>query len=206
VCNLNGASRVDVEQLTIVSVPETYAAIWLSDDAAIAAGDLTCTSLIELSDRSALHVGALHSGPITMRDASCLTAHGALATSIAASSPGAAPLSLEDTARAVFHAAGMPLTITNTSAAPNSDGVRLAGAARMCVGMNPAITTAGSSGFGVNVRAGGTFTCAAAPSGVVGPTADFTIGTAAGEDFPDTDLAASFSARARGGSTVLRSA
>lgn len=206
--NMNGGARVDAATITIVSTPEVYAAIFLTNDAVINTGSLTCGSLIEIAGASLLETGTLQqSAQVTLRDAARMIVNGDT-SSIVASIPGAAALTLADTAEALFHAPWITstTTITNTSAAPNSDGVRLAGASRMCVSVDPAITTAGSSGFGVNVRGGGTFACAVAPTKVVGPTADFTIGTAAGEDFADTELAASFSARTRGGSTVLRSA
>lgn len=96
-------------------------------------------------------------------------------------------------------------TVSNLSSAAGSDGLRAYAGSRVVLAGNPSITTAGSSGYGVNVRGGGSFVCAAQPTGVVGPTADFTVSATAGDDFADTALAVSLSAKVSGMSVVQRS-
>lgn len=96
------------------------------------------------------------------------------------------------------------ISIANLSTAANSDGLRAYAGARAVLMANPTISTAGSSGYGANLRGGGAFLCSAQPTNVVGPTSDFTISTTAGDDFADTALATSLSAKVAGMSVVQR--
>lgn len=97
-------------------------------------------------------------------------------------------------------------TISNLSAAANSDGLRAYAGSRAVLMGNPTISTAGSSGYGCNLRGGGSFLCSSQPTGVVGPTADFTVSATAGDDFADTALSVSLSAKVSGASVVQRTA
>lgn len=145
--------------------------------------------------------GATAGPALTVGGAPHVSINGAL--TLSAASPGSGALVCNGPVR--FYSAGSS-TITNTSTAPNSDGIRLVADASFVCASNPAITTSGSSGYGANCRGGGRFTCTVQPAGVVGPTADFTVGVDPGDDFADTALAASFAARAAGGAVVQRAA
>lgn len=102
------------------------------------------------------------------------------------------------------------LSITNLSAAANSDAlaVRNGAVAGLSGGANTVLNAAAAaSGFGCNARFGGRVYFNAQPSSVVGVTADLTVGTAGGEDQPDTFLAASGSGLANTfGNVIARAA
>lgn len=125
--------------------------------------------------------------------------------SLTATAPGTAALVLSESARLTVQSP-VVTTISNASTAANSDGAKIIGNAVASFNGNPTIITSGSSGYGMNCRGGGRATFFVQPSGVVGPTADFSVGNIAGDDFADTALSASLSFRVSGASAIARTA
>lgn len=85
------------------------------------------------------------------------------------------------------------LSVTNSNAGADVDALRVnrGAGASFLGGANTLLNaSAGASGYGANARRGGRIFFDAQPTGVVGTTADLTVGTAGGEDQPDTALAA----------------
>jgi hypothetical protein len=94
--------------------------------------------------------------------------------------------------------------IQNTSPSARYSALTITAGAKVYMALNPTITIAGATGYAVSCRGGGTFLCGAAPVGAVGKTSDFTVGSAAGEDFDDAVLAASLSFKSAGPSMIAR--
>lgn len=91
-------------------------------------------------------------------------------------------------------------TIANTG---TGDAVRCSENAQITFQLNPTISS--TAAYGVNCRGGGRVMLRLAPTNVTGTVSAFTVGTGAGEDFPQTDLAASYSFKQAGPSLIGRS-
>jgi len=105
-----------------------------------------------------------------------------------------APVALALSRLATFtHEGNGTCSITNTATGANTV-IACSGGSTVSLG-NPILDgTAGASGYGIDARGGGRVFISAAPSSVQGVTADLAIGTAGGEEQPNSFLSGSFSA------------
>jgi hypothetical protein len=95
--------------------------------------------------------------------------------------------------------------IANYQNGADQNGLKVTAGGEFLCTQNPSIYTAGTApSYGVNCRGGGRFYCEVQPTGVVGPTSDFSVGSGAGEDFNDDALATALAAKMAGVSAVVR--